>query len=611
MKHLPLRAIRALLLIAILLPGLPLRAGTYVVTSTADSGPGTLREALGSGSDRIEFNLPIQPPVQTIRPLTPLPPLDGVILDGFSQPGSQPNTDAGLADNALRLIRLEGGLIGPGLTPGLQLVGHNNEVRGLVIVGFATGVQLTSCRDSIVAGCSIGLDVDGLPTANTGDGLFLERSVSGDCVRNRIGGPAPADRNIISGNRRGIFLFFGANQNVIQGNLIGTDATGRLPRGNQFQGVMIQSGNDNLIGGSGPGEGNLIGANWSDLELLGDNRTRVQGNHLGTAAAGPAALGAQFDEVVANTSRELTLGGTLPGAGNVIGNGGRHGVSLHGVEDSVVLGNWIGSDGGLPIPNANGGIRLDTCHRVMIGDASEAGANRIWMNLGPGVSIASGAENPVRGNSIWGNRGPGIDLDPSGPTPNDPLDADDGPNRLQNHPDLVGANRVAGSIELTGKLHSTPDRTFALDFHWGPDAGGGFEFAGREWFHSLSVRTDAAGDAPFGFLLPGTDVLPAGGWVTATATDADGNTSEFAPPVWLAATEPPARLQLRLSGQELELRWPAQPGMPAVEFSPALGTGAEWGTAPGSPSVEGTDFLLKLPFINPDGSGFFRLAPGG
>src|SRR5207237_8944427 len=115
---------------------------------------------------------------------------------------------------------------------------------------------------------------------------------------NIIGGTA-ADRNIVSGNLTGINISpSGSNGNVVKGNYVGIDVTGNVDLGNSFRGINIAlASNSNIIGGTAPGEGNLISGNdWDGLRLFGNSTgrpsgTAVQGNIIGTNAGGTAALG--------------------------------------------------------------------------------------------------------------------------------------------------------------------------------------------------------------------------------------------------------------------------------------------------------------------------------
>src|SRR5262249_36228460 len=146
-----------------------------------------------------------------------------------------------------------------------------------------------------VQGNTIGTDVTGIVAlGNRLDGVL----VSGN-AGNTIGGTAPGARNLLSGNLgSGVSFTDGAHNNLIQGNYIGTDVTGKVDLGNAEYGVHVEGGHSNTIGGSIPGAGNLISGN--DLDgvhllsvsgLFGSGATQVQGNFIGTNAAGTSALG--------------------------------------------------------------------------------------------------------------------------------------------------------------------------------------------------------------------------------------------------------------------------------------------------------------------------------
>ena len=169
----------------------------------------------------------------------------------------------------------------------------------------------------------------------------------------------------------------------------------------------------------------------------------------------------------------------------------------------------------------------------MIGGVSPGEANVIAYNSGEGVFLTSngGSGNSVRGNSIHDNGGLGIDLSEPGPRANDPLDADDGANQLQNFPVLQQVEHLGpqggGSTRIVGKLNSAASTTFDLDFYSNP-ACSNFprEFIeGETYLGSSQVTTDGNGEADIDVTLPVE--TEAGARISATATDPDGNTSEF------------------------------------------------------------------------------------
>jgi hypothetical protein len=241
------------------------QALTFTVTNTNDSGAGSLRAAITAanaspGANQISFNIP-GAGAQTITPLTALPVIANTLtLDGYTQPGSRPNT-LSAGDNAAPLIRLNGAKL-PVFSPGLNLSGSGHLIRGLVIVGCpGDGLTLTSCANCTIAGNWIGLDVDNLANGNSGDGVNITTSL-GQSTGNVIGGVTPDARNVLSGNQYGVYIFpTAAAGNVVEGNFIGTDASGTLPRGNQSGGVFIQAGANNVVGGASAAAGNVISAN--------------------------------------------------------------------------------------------------------------------------------------------------------------------------------------------------------------------------------------------------------------------------------------------------------------------------------------------------------------
>jgi uncharacterized repeat protein (TIGR01451 family) len=248
---------------------------TFTVTTTADAGAGSLRQAIldadaSTTPATIDFAVGSGP--QTITPASPLPPLSNTTaVDGTTQPGY-----AGLP-----LIEINGSQIfEPSTTPpapmpdvpGLLVTAGGSAVRGLVINRFTgDGIVIQGGGRTTVAGDFLGTDRTGsnaLP--NGGDGLRLV-----DSRNNVIGGTAAADRNVISGNGgSGVEVTSSgrgfAGGNLIEGNLIGTDASGQFDVGNTFDGVSINANTGNVIGGATAGAGNVIAFNGGDGVLLGN-----------------------------------------------------------------------------------------------------------------------------------------------------------------------------------------------------------------------------------------------------------------------------------------------------------------------------------------------------
>jgi len=192
----------------------------------------------------------------------------------------------------------------------------------------------------------------------------------------------------------------------------------------------------------------------------GSSGNHIEGNRIGTNAAGTAAIPNGIGVVTSAPGN--FIGGAAPGAGNLIsGNSGFFGIGvfLRGNSDNnVVQGNRIGTDvtGVNPLPNSGGsGAGVDIIEgsdNNLIGGTGTGEGNIVAFNS-RGVGIGSGAGNSILGNAIFRNSQLGIDLGEDGLTANDTGDADTGPNNLQNFPVLtatvVGPTQatVSGTIE--------------------------------------------------------------------------------------------------------------------------------------------------------------------
>lgn len=259
----PYRALPLLLFAA------PIGAATYTVTTASDAGPGSLRAAITNanvhfGTDLIRFAIP-GAGVHTIRPLSELPALEeAVTIDGYTQPGSRANTRRTGTD-AVIAIELSGENA-PGGARGLTISQKGCTVRGLAInrfreatVGSGGGVAIDSeANGELIAGNFIGTDPTGTAALGNSEGIWLFGSAS------RVGGTAPADRNIVSGSQNAVGIRVGGDINLIQGNLIGTDASGLEPIPNAGAGVFVQEGSSHFVGGTAPGSGNVVAFNGNE-----------------------------------------------------------------------------------------------------------------------------------------------------------------------------------------------------------------------------------------------------------------------------------------------------------------------------------------------------------
>jgi uncharacterized repeat protein (TIGR01451 family) len=528
----------------------------FTVINTDDSGPGSLRQAIldaNAGADpngsTIDFNIPGSG-VHTIAPQTALPPLtQPITLDGYSQPGSRLNSNGpGQGDNAVLVIELRGqgdGHGGLGGMPGLVITGRGCSVQGLVIDDFAAdGIQVTTGGDNVIAGNFIGIDPAGdVVIQNMNSGLLISGS-SG----NTIGGTSAGARNVITGNNYGGIEVNGtaATGNVVVANLIGTDpaGTGVPPgapghRNTGAWGVYLLGGAfGNTIGGTTPEARNVIAKQTLGVDIsgAGSSDNVVEGNFVGTDITGMVPLGNSDGVVVEGGASGNTIGGTGPGVGNLISGNSSSGAWLDGLDQAgttgnLVEGNFIGTDAtgtaalsgkpqtvGVAI---SGGASDNT-----IGGTAAGASNIIAFNRQNGILFSAetvlDTGDPILGNSIFSDGPPEIAKNKIA-APNPPV--------------ITGATTASGNDLVQGTFKGTPSSTFRLEFFAGANPGDG-----RTYLGFANVNTDPGGNANIDLSFP----VPAGAgrYLTATATDPGGNTSEFADSVKLAV---PATADLAVS----------------------------------------------------------------
>jgi uncharacterized repeat protein (TIGR01451 family) len=502
---------------------------TYIVTTTNDSGAGSLREAIQlananiSAVDTIAFSIP-GAGVQVIRPLTALPLVsDPVIIDGSTQPGASCPTSATNFDGTI-LIRLDGtGL--PANTDGLRFTLGGNTVRGLQIGGFVgDGLEFTNGVGNVVECSLIGITHTNTALAN-GNGIHFNTSGG-----NRVGGTNAAEKNVISGNTTSGIRIAGARSsfNEVLGNFIGLQLSGATNRANS-DGILISVSHSNVIGGTVAGARNYISGNGSDgIEIATGTNNTVAGNWIGTDVSGTLDLGNSADGVQINTSsRGNIIGGSTSGAGNLLSGNNGDGVDIaSGSQSNAVLGNVVGanSTGTNALANAGHGVQIASTNNTVGGVAAGEG-NVLAFNAGDGVYVASGSNNVVRGNRVFSNTGLGLDLGTDGITGNDTGDADTGANLLQNFPVLTAAVNTPTETTITGTLNSHASTSFIIDFYASAAADPLNSGEGQFYLGSTNVTTDGSGNGSFTAVLPVTP-LP-GRFISATATDPFGNTSEF------------------------------------------------------------------------------------
>ncbi|MCZ7556194.1 MAG: HYR domain-containing protein [Bacteroidia bacterium] len=429
----------------------------YVVTNPGDGGPGSLRDALVANNSQgfgvVCFSIGISGTSHSLTPATMYSPITRpVYLDAWSQGGSSYN--------------------GPPLI----------EINGSSVTnGF--GFAVLNTKYSIIRGFTI----NRFTGTNNGAAIILfgPGSDRNWVYGNRLG-TDPAGNAALGSSMVGVFLFDGANNNIIGSNADGVnDAAERnLISGNSRQGIML----------------------WGFTNLANDNK--IYGNIIGMNATGSSALPNGTGVYLQDGSSRNQIGGNDPAMANTISGNSLQGVRItHSTSDSnAIVRNIISNNG-----NA-------------------------------GVAVSDGTGNRINGNSIVGNAALGIDLDLNGITLNDPGDGDSGGNDRQNFPILTSVIDNAGTTTVSGTLNSTPSTTFLVEVFSQPACDPSGHGEGATLVQSLPVTTDGSGNAVFSFALA-TATAP-GTMFTATATNPAGSTSEFSacrrvnhPPVAVAGPD--------------------------------------------------------------------------
>ena len=525
-----------------------------VVTSTADTGAGSLRECIKFANSNpgttISFNIATAANQSSggdswwrISPASTLPTITaaGTVINGATQTTNQGNTNS-LGPE----IEIYGAGAGASVD-GLTLTGGTSTIRGLVINSFTNnGIKLDVNDGNTIVGNYIGTDATGtVDLGNTYYGIYIYWH-SGS---NIIGTSAAADRNVISGNNSAGIRTQWSDGNIIKSNYVGVNATGTGAIGNSASGVVIYSREatgGNVIGGSGANEGNVISGNTEyGIHLdTGPINDIIQGNKIGTNAAGTAAVANTDSGIYCGTSSTgIQIGGTAAGAGNVISGNSRNGIYFQGSSSSI-QGNYIGTNTGatLNLGNAGGfsGIRIDsTGSNNTIGGTATGAANVIAFNGTDGgvyIPAATADNNVISGNSIFSNAGLGIDLGPWG------VGTGSGANNDKPRPTITGitpsgANFTTIATVTTGdtieffRVNNTASPAVTPD---PTSSGEGFLYLGScvdngacsgPHMSAVADANAAAGTVQATLLSSG---LTGADSVTATATDATNGTSEFA-----------------------------------------------------------------------------------
>ena len=433
-----------------------------------------------------------------------------------------------------------------------------SATRNIISGNGSSGVLLVGpmVTTNEIVGNFIGLDMTGaVKLGNDFDGVRFTTfgSQPAGPTGNFIGTSTSTGGNVISGNGRdGVAIAFGSAGNFVVNNLIGLDdsGTGTDPDGtpetgdelgNTRHGVAIFDSPNNSVGDGVIAHRNVISGNKGSGVFIGGGNNpdaatgnTVAGNFIGVDYNGLEVIGNAGDGVLIENAPGNTIGGEQPGTGNIISGNTRDGVHISGdlSTGTEVTRNTIGlsSDRTLATGNVRHGVFIADgfdnaigAGENVVGDIDFLG-NAIAHNGGSGVVVESGTRCAIRANEIFDNVGLGIDLGGDGLTENDDTDADSGPNELQNFPTIsrVLPETHDGNTHVDVAFTGTPNIRYHIDFY-ANDTGDGIS-AGQGRVYLTTFSFIAKGDERvFSPIIDGEHRN-----ITATATDEDGNTSEFA-----------------------------------------------------------------------------------
>lgn len=476
--------------------------------------------------------------------------LSGIFFSGSSNTNSVTGNKIGaksLGNAALPnggdgiLIQSSGNTIGGNLAASRNVISGNAKT-GITISGVAA-------TNNVIEGNRIGTNLNGnAAVPNAGDGIRVVNASN-----NRIGSATDAlARNVISGNTGSGVTFSqaGSTGGVLFGNFIGVASNGTSALGNSGNGVLLTAGATNVkIGGSTGLSRNIVSANGAHGISIsaGSNTNRITRNRIGTTSAG-APLGNTGSGIFIQSSGN-TIGGVNVNAGNIIA-GNVQGITFSGAGavTNKVSFNTIGTD---TASNTGRGIQfVSGASRNTVGPGNTIRRNET------GILVSDGSiRNKITQNSIGENINLGIDLLPApGATANDAADADGGANLKQNWPAIAGSPLLIGAdVEITFRVQSSPTNSaypLTIEFFVSDGGGEGAQLLGSTLYTEANF---AAGDKTISFTGAGAGLTVGTTKIVATATDLNGNTSEFSTQRTLASGGARLSTATRDSGNQLDV----------------------------------------------------------
>lgn len=517
------------------------KADTYSVTNLETTGAGSLQQAIldanaHPGADRIEFHIEGTAPF-VIAPEDALPPItDPVTLDGTTQEG--------YVDRPL--VAIDSSFLNSSDASGFVLNAPNCTVKGLAFTGFGgAGILVRKVRDCRIEKCVLGVTSDGSTPFGNGYGVAIVDSLN-----------TVIENCVISGNSTGIYLNGTATDNVVRNSFIGTDLAGWSPIPNVygivFSGAAVAN---NLVEQCLVSGNSLTGITLMD----GTHDNKIQFNQIGlNIYRDPLANGLDGIEILSSPQNRIDT--------NVIVGSPAQGVLLTNPEtkNNLLTGNFIyasvtgvlieagannNSVGDLstlisPTPNTLignllAGVRLigantrdnkiaaneitgNSLHGVMISSSqNQILRNKIYTNTVQGVRITAKLEGGyptgvrLQDNLIYENGDLGILLEGYNDT---------GANNLQPAPEIRSSDANTLHTFIVVRLKASPSKTYQVQVFStaNPDPSGYGQ--GEVLLGTGTVTTGANGEGNATLVVAPTDTDT---FISTTATDPDGNTSEF------------------------------------------------------------------------------------
>ena len=280
-------------------------------------------------------------------------------------------------------------------TGGMGNVISSNDYAGVVVRGISASLNQ-------VSGNFIGTDPAGMAARPNLHGVRVEDGASDTVIGDTFGSAVGASSNLISGNAHHAILVAGSatSSTTIESNRIGVDATGNAGLGNGASGIQVEQNPAGVTI-----RNNVVSNNPSGMVVMGATDVLVTGNLVGVGADGVSSLGNGGTGIYLGSVGSFQVGGTTQSDRNVVGNNGGRGIwiDVASAAGGAIEGNYVGiaADGLTPAGNANIGIAVIDGPSVKIGGTAPGAGNLVSGNQKGGVLVVGSGSNNV---SIEGNR---------------------------------------------------------------------------------------------------------------------------------------------------------------------------------------------------------------